>query len=82
LKLVGGKSNRDAIGAQVHIKTPSREQWNHVTTAVGYTRGSDVRVHFGLGADSRAAVEIHWPSGRVQQLGEVQGDRYVRVEEP
>jgi hypothetical protein len=49
---------------------------------VGFASSSDVRVHFGLGADSRAAVEIHWPIGRVQQLGEVQGDRYVRVEEP
>jgi hypothetical protein len=82
LKLVGGKSNRDAIGAQVHIKTSSGEQWNHVTTAVGYASASDVRVHFGLGAESRATVEIRWPSGRVQQLGEVQADRYVKVEEP
>ncbi|MBZ5622934.1 MAG: CRTAC1 family protein [Acidobacteriia bacterium] len=79
---VRAASSRDAIGAQVHIRTSAGEQWNQVTTSVGYAGSSDVRVHFGLGAARRATVEIRWPSGRLQQLGEVAVDRYLTVREP
>jgi hypothetical protein len=82
LKLVGTRNNRDGIGAIVHLKTADGEQWNHVTTAVGYASSSDVRVHFGLGAAARATVEIRWPDGSLQQLGEVAADRYLAVREP
>jgi hypothetical protein len=82
LKLVGRRSNRDGIGAVIKIQTPAGAQWNQVTTAVGYASSSDVRVHFGLGAAERATVEIHWPSGLLQQLGEVAADRYLTVREP
>ena len=29
----------------------------------------------------RATVEVHWPSGVVQELGEIAADRYVTVRE-
>jgi hypothetical protein len=36
-----------------------------------------------LGKDSVASkVEIHWPSGIVQTLSNVKGDRVVQVDEP
>jgi hypothetical protein len=82
LKLVGHRSNRDGIGAWINVRTPGGEQWNQVSTAVGYASSSDVRVHFGLGVAARATVEVHWPSGVTQLLGEVAGDRYVTVREP
>ncbi len=78
LKLVGRRSNRDAIGARVRAGS----QWNHVTTSVGYASTSDSRVHFGLGTATHAEVEIFWPSGAVQRLGEVRADRYLTVQEP
>jgi enediyne biosynthesis protein E4 len=82
LRLTGTRSNRDAIGARVHIVTASGEQWNHVTTAVGYASSSEKAVHFGLGKDDRAeVVEITWPSGVVQRMENVAGDRYVEVRE-
>jgi hypothetical protein len=82
LKLVGKRSNRDGIGAVVHIKTSTGEQWNHVSTAVGYASSSDIRVHFGLGTASRVTVELRWPDGLMQQLGQVEADRYLTVREP
>jgi hypothetical protein len=81
-KLVGRRGNRDGVGAQVHIKTAAGEQWNHVTTSVGYASSSDVRVNFGLGAESRAKVEIRWPGGQLQELKDVPLDRYLTVREP
>lgn len=83
LKLIGTKSNRMAIGAQIHITTPDgRSQWNEVTTSVGYTSSSDSRVHFGLGANSIIRdFEIRWPSGIKQTLHDVSVDRILTVEE-
>jgi hypothetical protein len=84
LNLVGTRSNRMAIGAQVHIITEDgRSQWNEVTTAVGYASASDSRVHFGLGASHRIRqIEILWPSGTRQLLRDVEADRVLTVEEP
>jgi hypothetical protein len=83
LKLVGTKSNRMGIGAQVHIITEDgRSQWNEVTTAVGYASSSDSRVHFGLGANSKIReIEIRWPSGTRQVLRDVAVDRVLTVDE-
>jgi hypothetical protein len=83
-RLTGRRSNRDAIGARIHVVGASGlEQWNHVTTSTGFSCSSDKTVHFGLGKDAAAKfVEIRWPSGVVQKLEHVPADRYVTVEEP
>jgi hypothetical protein len=83
LSLIGHKSNRDGIGAVVKITTGQGLQWETVSTSGSYLSASDKRVHFGLGADTAAqTVEIRWPSGMVQTLRGVKGDRYVTVDEP
>lgn len=83
LKLEGTKSNRDAIGARIKIVTKSGAQYNHVTTAVGYASSSAGPVHFGLGQNTSVdLVEIHWPSGIIEELKDVPGDHILRVKEP
>ena len=83
LALEGTKSNRDAIGARIKVTTKSMTQYNHVTHATGYASSSGGPVHFGLGQDAAASsVEIRWPSGVVQTLQDVAGDRVVHVKEP
>lgn len=58
-------------------------QYNHMTTSVGYASSSDGPAHFGLGSDTSAdIVKIWWPSGIIQTLHNVEGDRVVRVTEP
>jgi enediyne biosynthesis protein E4 len=82
LRLIGHKSNRDGIGALVKLTTPQGPQWATVTTSSGYLSSSDPRVHFGLGDSAVASsIEIHWPSGIVQTLKDVRGDRQVQVDE-
>src|ERR1700691_544204 len=62
LKLLGHKSNRDAIGAEVKIVTDGGAQYATVTTASSYLSSSDKRVHFGLGtARTVRQIEIRWP---------------------
>ena len=41
LRLIGHKSNRDAIGAQVKVTTALGDQWGTVTTSSGYLSSSD-----------------------------------------
>ena len=83
LDLVGGRSNRDAIGAKVKVVTAAGTQHNHVTTAVGYGSASDRRVHFGLGRETVVKeLTITWPSGKTQTLKDVPADQVLRVREP
>jgi hypothetical protein len=82
LKLVGVKSNRDGIGAQVEIVTNAGKQWATVTTAGSYESSSDRRVHFGLGVeDSVKSIQIRWPSGIVQRLENTKADQFLTVTE-
>jgi hypothetical protein len=84
LSLVGKKSNRNAVGAKIKVTTASgRTLYNHVTASVGFMSSSDLRVHLGLGGEKQiASIEVRWPSGAVQQLGNVAGDQILTVEEP
>jgi len=83
LKLIGHKSNHDAIGAEVTIMTPNGQQFATVTTTGSYLSSSDKRLHFGLGGNTTVkSIDIRWPSGIRQALTNVQGDRFVEIEEP
>jgi enediyne biosynthesis protein E4 len=83
LKLVGTKSNRMGIGAQIRITTDDgRKQYDEVTTSTGYSASSDPRVHFGLGTSLRIReIEIRWPSGTRQVRRDLTGDRLLVVTE-
>jgi hypothetical protein len=84
LKLTGTRSNRDGIGAKVEVTLLSgRKLYNHCTTSVGYASSSEPLVRFGLGQEAVAKlIEIHWPSGQVQQLHDVKPDQVLKVREP
>jgi enediyne biosynthesis protein E4 len=83
LELIGHKSNRDAIGAEVKLVTAKGSQMATVTTAGSYLSSSDKRVHFGLGPETIArSIEIQWPSGMRQVLKDIRGDQILRVNEP
>ena len=81
LRLVGTKSNRDAIGAVVRVSTPDGTQSRMVRTGSSYLSQSELAVTFGLGrrdAVQRAAIE--WPSGRTQEFKNVRAGMYECVE--
>jgi hypothetical protein len=82
IALRGVKSNRDGMGARIKVVTKAGAQYNHQTSSVCYASSSLGPVHFGLGAETKAlTVEIHWPSGIVQTLKNVDADRIVKVTE-
>ncbi len=81
VRLRGRKSNRDGLGAMIRVRGASgAEQWNRVTTAVGYGSSSDRAVHFGMGKDARAErIEIRWPGAEMQTLSDVPVDRVLTI---
>jgi hypothetical protein len=83
-KLVGTKSNRDAIGAVLRLELPSGlKLYNHVTTSVGYASSSELPVRFGLGWEREAKrVSILWPSGKTQLINKIPADQIVEIREP
>ncbi len=75
LKLIGTKSNRDAIGAWVKVRVDGRTLAQQVMPAKGYLSQSESVLTFGLGAATRvAAVEITWPGGAVQKVATLRSD--------
>lgn len=68
-ELQGTKSNRLAIGAKVKITAGKMTQVDEVRSGGSYLSQNDLRVHFGLGAETRIdSVEVEWPSGTVDKL--------------
>jgi enediyne biosynthesis protein E4 len=83
LTLVGKKSNRDGIGAEVEIVTNKGHQFATVSTASSYLSASDKRVHFGLGPETSVQqIKIRWPSGICQTLANVRADQTLTANEP
>jgi hypothetical protein len=85
VKLVGTKSNRDAIGAKVTVvNTSGAKTMEMVKTGSSYLSQSELPLTFGLGkpaAGKTVSVEISWPSGRKESLAHVGADQFITVEE-
>ncbi len=83
-QLVGTKSNRMAIGAQLKLTTDDgATQYDIVSTSAGYGASRDPRAHFGLGPFKTVKeLEIRWPSGERQVLKDLPANRIQRIEEP
>src|SRR6266550_4337090 len=82
-KLVGTRSNRSAIGAEVTVEFGAERQLQIVHGGMGFASQNDRRVHFGLGSTGRAdRVVIRWPSGTVQTLEHPAPDQLHVVTEP
>jgi len=82
-KLVGTRSNRSAIGAEVTLEAGAVRQLKIVDGGMGFASQNDRRLHFGLGPTGRADhVVIRWPSGTVQTLEHPAADRLHVVTEP
>ncbi len=80
--LIGGKSNRAAIGARVTVHTSGMTQIDEVRGGGSYLSSNDQRLHFGLGSDAAMKkVEISWPSGLREELKNVAGDAIYTIVE-
>ncbi|HUY90726.1 MAG TPA: CRTAC1 family protein [Pirellulales bacterium] len=69
LTLIGVRSNRDAVGALVELRTSAGTRFRQVTGGGSYLSHSARSLYFALPKDSEAGtLVVHWPSGLTQTL--------------
>jgi tetratricopeptide (TPR) repeat protein len=82
IKLVGTRSNRDGVGAQVTIVAGSLKLRGERVGGASYQSAHDPRLHFGLGARDRFdQIEVRWPSGTVDKVPGGPAGRVITVKE-
>ncbi len=82
-KLIGTRSNRSAIGAELVLESGTLKQRHVVDGGMGFASQNDRRVHFGLGhAEWVDRVVIHWPSGVQQVITNPTVDQFHTITEP
>jgi hypothetical protein len=81
-RLIGTKSNRDAMGARIRVVAGGLSQLREVAGGGSYLSQSDLRANFGLGKGVRMqTVEISWPSGHKQVFHDIEADKFYLIEE-
>ncbi len=82
VRLAAEKGNRYGIGARVEVEQAGRRQVRRVGTDGSYLSASDVRVHFGLGQETRVeAVVVEWPDGAREAWERVKADQIVTLQQ-
>jgi enediyne biosynthesis protein E4 len=82
IKLIGTKSNRDGIGAIVRVRAGNDKQWKMLRSGSSYLSQSELVLTFGLAAHPAAdEIEIHWPSGQIDKLSNVNAGQTITVQE-
>jgi len=82
LRLIGKKSNRDAIGAEVALETEVGRQKRFVQAGSGFLAQHSKELFFGLGgASGKIKATIRWPSGLMQTIENLPANHRVWIEE-
>ena len=82
IRLVGTRSNRNAVGTKVTVWTEDLLRFQEVAVGGGFGSTNSLPLEFGLGGHPRAdRVEIVWPAGGKQTLLDVPADRFIEVVE-
>ncbi|HET6424967.1 MAG TPA: CRTAC1 family protein [Planctomycetaceae bacterium] len=82
LRLVGVRSNREALGARVEVGVGTKKITRFVLGSCGYLSGDDRSLVIGLGDAERAeTVTVRWPSGQSESWGPfANGERHTLIE--
>jgi enediyne biosynthesis protein E4 len=81
-KTIGTNSNRDGIGARITVRAGKRLLVDEVRSGSSYVSNSDMRVHFGLGKETKLdSVEVRWPSGLTERFDNAVVDKINTVRE-
>lgn len=84
LRLVGKKSNPDAIGARVTYQAGDLRRSRMKVGGGGYLSSHDPRIVLGIGKRKRIDwVEIKWPlpNGSIERFSDLPIDRYITIVE-
>lgn len=79
--LIGVKSNRSAIGARVLVHYGRKTQAQTVLSQSSFYSANDPRLHFGLGAETTADVQVFWPNGLKERFKAIAANQLVTIKE-
>ncbi|HVX14354.1 MAG TPA: CRTAC1 family protein [Pirellulales bacterium] len=83
VRLIGRRSNRDAIGARLVLHTSAGDQLRLVKGGGSYESQSDLRPFWGIPAGAKVTgISIHWPSGVEQEYPLTEGNQSLTISEP
>lgn len=80
IKLSGPEQNSFALGAKVYVTTPAGEQFQQFFLTRGFQSSMEPVLHFGLGRNTEADVEVIWPDGQYSRLESVAADQVLVVD--
>ena len=81
VQLEATASNRSAIGARVTAAYGGRRQVQEVMSQSSFLSVNDKRLHFGLGAETSASLDVRWPNGAKQSFPNVPANHLVLIRE-
>jgi len=83
VQTVGRASNRDGIGAGVEVSVRGGGRLRQIVkTGSSYASQSELPLTFGLGAANGVdSVRVAWPSGRVDNVGALDANQMITVQE-
>jgi len=82
IRLVGTRSNRDAIGAHLKLVAGDLTSYDQSKGGMSYCSAQDPRIFFGLGSRERVdSLEIWWPSGLKETLTNLPVDMFLTIVE-
>lgn len=82
VKLVGTRSNRDAVGARITVQAGELRCYREINAGGGFISQNSHVQHFGLG--ERASIDsliVHWPGGGVERFGNLAANQRVTITE-
>jgi len=80
VRLVARNSARDAIGAQVTVRTGSTKQVHQLTAGDGYQASNQRQLVIGLGGAQRVEeLTVSWPSGQTTRIESIEAGGEVVV---
>ena len=79
--LIGTKSNRSAIGSRVLARYGGKVQAQSVMAQSSFYSVNDRRLHFGLGTNTHADLEIYWTNGLVERFPKIACNQLVTITE-
>ena len=79
---IGTQSNASGIGTKIVVKAGDLSLFKEIRSGASYLSQSDLRVHFGLGENSKVdTLEIHWQSGHKDQFSNLKSNQILRIKE-
>ncbi len=82
IKLVGTKSNRDGIGALVHVSAGKDGESQTLHSGSSYLSQNELVLTFGLREHASVdSVDVYWPSGQVDKLTNIGAGQTITVQE-